>query len=612
MTPIGNFKTWIVVLGLTLAFHLLTPSSSVSASEFKLANREELNDKMLRIRATQFLQRTTFGPKNSEIDALAERMGEIGIRKAAGEWIDEQLKLPATRQVDLVKQMLADDGFKVNTRRTVTEIRRYRDHAWWHASITAPDQLRQRIAWALSQIFVINDSPTPFRQDYLDVDDTARWLCVSNYYDQFVDATDSTYRDLLEEVTFSPVMGHFLGHLYNSKGNPEEGRFPDENFAREILQLFSIGLHRLHRDGRYINGKDGQPIPTYSNDEIQEFSRLFTGFKLTSQPVPGRRGSLILPMRIEPSHHDHGAKTLLRGKVLPADMDPMDDIQAGLDNIASHPNVGPFISRQLIQRLVSSNPSRNYIRDVSRVFDDNGNGVRGDLAAVVKEILLNREAWGSLSVRAHTRPLRVVVRSNKRYRDRMNEPILAALSLIRRYGSSDYPTGRFMLPNDGRLQQAPFASDTVFNFYLPDFQAPGVVTDVIPHRQIPNGKVVSPELQLMHASGMVDLFNYFHNGIEAGGFSYRVDKMAAKSSPKRMARVKLDFSVEESLADDPAALAEYLDLTLCTGTMTKEARKTLTKAIEHSSHPNADVQRTCRARGAMMAVYTSPAFWIVD
>ena len=583
------------------------------AAEFVVADQQELTDTMLRIRATQFLQRATFGAKPNEVDQLAARMAEIGVVDAASEWIDRQLALPPTKHLPLVRKMLADDGHDVTTHPRTAEVTDYKDFAWWHASLTAPDQLKQRIAWALAQIFVVNDDPIHFRRRFPDVDGSAYWMSLPRYYDLFLDAPGGTYRDLLGKVTFDPAMGVFLNHAYNKAGDAEKGHFADENYAREILQLFSIGRFELDLDGKLSDALNGPPTPAYDNKTIQEFARLFTGFVLQPVVVKGRqKGSMNLPMTIETDRHDRGNKTLLNGLVLPSDGDPVEEINAGLDNIATHKNVAPFISRLLIQRLVSSNPTKKYVVEISRVFRDNGEGVRGDLSAVVKAILLHREAWGSISIRNRTRPLRLVVKQSRYPRSRMNEPLLGALSLIRRFGSSDYPTGRFMFCNQHDLRQGPYSSPTVFNYYLPDFQSPGLIANARPNGWYAGGQLYSPELQLMHADGMVSLFNWFHEVIQDAGGRFDVNRKEPQGNPNRSMKLSLDFSVEESLADDPEALVEHLDLTLCAGTMSPKAREIFIEAVRGSNHPDEAQRRTDRARGALMALYTSPAFWILN
>ena len=552
-----------------------------------------------RIRAVQFLQRVTFGPKDTEIDALAERMAEMGYREAAAEWTDEQLAIPATSQFEKIKSIMAAEDISPIASHKHGEKERYRDHAWWDIAIQAPDQLRQRVAWALSQIFVVNDDDMSMRWNISDAFGSARFMGIAYYYDYFVTATDKTYRDTLGEITWHPVMGRFLSSAGNQKGDTEAGTFPDENYAREILQLFSIGLYELNKDGSRKTDENGDVVETYDNEDIQEFARLFTGMNL-DRSVPGVRTSFIVPMVVaDPDRHDTSEKELF-GVQLPAGADPTEDINSGLDVVADHPNVAPFISRLLIQRLVSSNPSRQYIQDVATVFDATG----GNWSAVVKAILLHDEAWGTIDVADG-----VVTRSDK-IRDRIMEPLLGVAYLVRRYGRSEYPGGTYMLTEDFCPIQGPYESPSVFNFYLPDHQPSGVVADTDAPPYLPTDDLHSPEMQILHPVGMQQLFGRLVGLVSDGRYDDRLDKR--RSEMYRYMRMRFDFSAEESLAGDPAALVHHLNVVLCGGTMTESAHSVLNSSIAASTHDDPQVQRTNRARGAIMSVFASPAFWAVD
>ena len=254
--------------------------------------------------------------------------------------------------------------------------------AWWRTAVTAPDQLRQRVAFALSQIFVVSEDG--------ELDEQARALV--HYNDLLYWHGLGNFRNLIEKVTLNPTMGRYLDMLNNRKPNPATGYIPNENYAREILQLFSIGLRRLHPDGTMVLDGGGRPIATYDQPEVVGFAHTFTGW---IQPSSG--SNYVLPMIPRASDHDIGQKLLLENTVIPSTTSATTascnaELAAALDVIFHHPNVGPFISRQLIQRLVTVNPSAGYIYRVARVFDNNGAGVRGDMAAVVKALLLDPEA----------------------------------------------------------------------------------------------------------------------------------------------------------------------------------------------------------------------------
>src|SRR5262249_54362077 len=279
-------------------------------------------------------------------------------------------------------------------------------NTWWQQSATAPDQLRQRVAFALSEITVVSDNGV--------LQDNARAL--SSYYDTLLDNAFGNYRELLEAVTLSPAMGLFLDMRGNSKGSIVTGIHANENYAREIMQLFSIGLNRMWPDGSLVMDSTGNLVPTYDQNVIMGFASVFTGWNYYQNNQANGRlptnfnppSNYTQPMVLVPSHHDLGTKLLLDNVMLPqawdSQADPnsanydaygLQDLESALDNIFNNQNVGPFICRQLIQRLVTSNPSRDYLCRVVQKFNDNGAGVRGDMQAVIKAILLDYEARSS-------------------------------------------------------------------------------------------------------------------------------------------------------------------------------------------------------------------------
>ncbi|MEM9364799.1 MAG: DUF1800 family protein [Planctomycetota bacterium] len=600
------FQIQVAAAGmLAVAFGFL--SHSATAGTFEVSSRTEMTDLMLRIRATQFLQRATFGPRESDIDDLVARMKSGGIRRALSEWVDEQFALPASSHVQMAKDIVTADGFEV-TQSGIGALR-YRDHAWWHIACTADDQLRQRVAWALSQICVVGRTGANFSNVNLDRYGQPHHLGVANYYDMLVNNADQTYRKILEDVTFHPCMGVFLSHLRNNKGDPANGIFPDENYAREIMQLFSIGLYELRSDGVIKTDAAGEPIPTYDNETIKAFARLFTGFNYNRTTRWNQnRANLHEPMIIYDEIHDFGPKTLLNGQTLQADADGKTDIQNGLDNLYSHPNVAPFISRLLIQRLVRSNPSRYYLARVSRVFNNNGQGVKGDMKAVVKAILTDRECWDSIRVRRLRNPLRVQVRTTGTERVKLIEPVLAYAHLLRNYETPRSADGYYRVSNmEYHWVQAVYKSPSVFNFYLPSFQPAGPLATYTPSRRIPNGAIAAPEFQLQTAVVANRTANRFRSEIrnrESNHWLYR----DANNDVQR-SYFDLDFSQEETIAENEgaAALAEHLDLKLCGGTMSETLRSAITNAV--SEDPGALENRVT---GAIMATYLSPDFMIVE
>ena len=350
--------------------------------------------------AARFLQQTTFGASPADITALQG--------KASYEaWIDDQFTKPSTYHLPYVEQFR-----NVTAPQSPTYGGTLTFNSWWKNSIQGEDQLRQRIAFALSEIMVVSENGP--------LDDRANAL--SSYYDMLLDHSFGNARDLLEAVTLHPAMGRYLDMLRNEKPDLTRGRIPNENYAREILQLFSLGLYRFHPDGSLILNSHGVPIPVYDQEAIIGLAHVFTGwnYHYTGDYLTSLSGSSnwTEPMREVPARHFTGKKRVLNNVVLPGlpmlngvPLDPYgshststisgkpefqalarQELDAVHDQIFNHPNFGPFLCRQLIQRLVTSTPSRGYIYRVVSKFNDNGSGVRGDLQAVIKAILLDYEA----------------------------------------------------------------------------------------------------------------------------------------------------------------------------------------------------------------------------
>ena len=338
--------------------------------------------------AARFLIQASFGPSATEI-ANVQTLGYAA-------WISNQFNLPIGYHLPVVlSKMSADPTTPFPSALTF--------NAWWQQSITAPDQLRQRVAFALSEIMVVSENGVL----------TDRASCLSDYYDTLLDYSFGNFRDLLKAVTLTPAMGLYLDMRGNDLGNIVTGIHANENYAREILQLFSVGLYRLWPDGSLILSSQNALIPTYDQNNILGFASTFTGWNYyQTNQANGRLPTGFSPaqnftnfMTLVPTHHELGTKKLLDNVMIPAavglqtnsaqtnfDTYCSQNLEAALDSIYNNPNVGPFVCRQLIQRLVTSNPSREYLYRVVQKFNDNGSGVRGDLKAVVRAILLDYEA----------------------------------------------------------------------------------------------------------------------------------------------------------------------------------------------------------------------------
>ena len=511
--------------------------------------------------AARFLTMATFGPTPESIAHL----------RAVGysHWIEQQLSLPATLERPWVESVNGNPGIPNPGQND-------RLQAWLKASLTAPDQLRQRMAWALSQIMVVTYQQSKLNNDPVAVAEYYDILArdSTGYYDDDGAYLAGTYPALLYDVTRSTAMGKMLTYLRNQAGNPATGTSPDENYAREVLQLFSIGLVLRHPDFSpiYPNGCDPdsdphcQPVPTYTQDTVGAYAQMFTGWSYSSgfrsNPV-GRNWSQAdyLPMNCYGQYHDDvHAKPLLSytgnygntsdAFVLPAGNGCSKDFVQGLLIIAHHPNVAPFISRQLIQRFTSSNPTPDYIARVSAVFDDNGQGVYGDLGAVIKAVLLDPEA------RFQAPPLPAPYVFGK-----AREPLLKLTALYRYYHAAaadgTYALGARQFQD---FQQVPLGAPSVFNFYLPDYHPPGELGDA---------NLYGPEFQIINESSTFSATNDLRSRVRA----WRGNPANKDST------LAVDLSGLAGLAGSTAALVAQIDHDLMYGTMSTSMRATLSDMV---------------------------------
>ncbi len=511
--------------------------------------------------ASRLASRATFGMSYQQILAIHE----TGERR----WMREQYELPPSSHDAVVDQLYAllDSGqFDEQVRNNPNVEQVFRRLAWWHRSMTAEDQLRQRVAFALSEIFVVSDHvPALMRFPY----------ALSNYYDTLLEHAFGNYRDLLRAATLHPAMGVYLSHLGNAKSDPEANTFPDENYAREVMQLFSIGLFELNPDGTEILGDEGQPVPTYDNEDIREFARIFTGLSFAGSNFQIRLGTVNFrePMEMFDAFHEQGEKHLLRDEVVPAGQTGMEDLEQAIDNLFNHPNVGPFFGRRLIQRLVTSNPSPAYVARVTAAFNDNGAGVRGDMRAVLEAVLLDREA-------------RVLPRE-KSHRGKLREPLLRVIAVLRQLRVSS-PDGFYA--NTGyvvqeQTQQHPLSAPSVFNFFLPDHSPVGPIAEA---------GLVAPEFQITNSGSIVTLSNMLERILLAG---------LANDLPRPpFSAAQLDFSDYRELARKPARLLDRLDLVMTYGTLRPETRRHIRATIGQIQDPG------LRVRVALYMMYFSPDY----
>ena len=492
----------------------------------------------------RFLEQASFGPTLADMSYVAHTGKEA--------WIDEQIQLEPTLMLPNL-QIVGDQrwGEYVNI--------------WFKTAISARDQLRQRVAFALSEIFVISAADG--------LGDEQQGL--ANYYDILVRNAFGNYRELIEEITLNPIMGEYLSMKGNHKPDPSQNLRPDENYARELLQLFSTGLVRLNQDGSEIIGADGIPAPTYDQDVIEGFAHVFTGWHFANADDFRWPSSTdyLSPMQPFEEYHDKGSKTLLNGFTVPAGNSARQDLQAALDNIFNHPNVGPFLSRQLIQRLVTSNPSPQYIADISAVFNADESGIRGSLGSVVKAILMHDEAQNG----------------HLQYPDtfgKLKEPVLRVTGLWRAF-RPEVMTADFNYAWARKdIGQAPLNAPSVFNFFTPAFSQPG---------EIRNKGLVSPEFQIHDESSMVKITNrMLANTIWAHNFKYESD------SHRMVLNIKPEVEIVER---GSAQLLDHLNLLLLGGDMSTQLRQT---ANELMSNYNSDSAAANRVIETIFLIVSSP------
>ncbi|MCL1037498.1 DUF1800 domain-containing protein [Shewanella submarina] len=471
--------------------------------------------------ASRLLHQATMGPTSDDIQA-AKGMSER-------QWIEEQMLLEPGFHSPLLVLEPDRDRFSYSSR----------INAWWNASLYSTDQLRQRVAFALSEILVLSDVDSDLLSTHQDG--------ITAYYDLLLKHSFGNYRELLEAVTLSPAMGVYLSHLGNKKPDEVLNIRPDENYAREVMQLFTIGLVQLNQDGTPILDDDGKTIPTYTQVEIEGFAHVFTGWNYAGAEYWKWPRNFLEPMEPWEQFHDQGAKTLLGGTVLPAGQSARQDLEQALDNLFYHPNVAPFISKQLIQRLITSNPTPQYVERVANVFSDNGEGVSGDLAAVVTAILLDDEA---------RQPKGVLEYSGK-----IREPLLRSVHFWRELSAGSH-SGWFRVWSQNTHGQVPLGSPSVFNFFRPDYMPSELATGS-------DMQLVAPELQIASDTILIGQFNE-----QFARNHWHIDELVENPSYNRIL-MKLQPHVGILEQQGLEALLDYYDVVFFAGTMSDAMRQSL-------------------------------------
>ncbi|WP_332855782.1 DUF1800 domain-containing protein [Duganella sp. S19_KUP01_CR8] len=509
------------------------------------------------VQASHFLAQATFGPDSASITELTNSTRE--------DWITGQLKKPQTLHRSYVQNIAAvlPAGSGVTQYQVI--------ESFWKQAATGDDQLRQRVAFALSQIFVIS---------MVDENLPTHPAGVASYYDMLGLHAFGNFRDLLQGVALHPMMGLYLSHMHNQK---ESGtRVPDENFAREIMQLMSIGLYQLNPDGSQ-KLQNGKPIETYTHDDVAGLAKVFTGWSWAGPDQTMKRffGNLVdpardwTPMQNYPAYHSSSAKSFLGTQLSGGSGEA--DLKAALDTLFQHPNVGPFIGRQLIQRLVSSNPSPAYVGRVAAAFANNGNGVRGDMKAVIRAVLLDPEAGATASAK------------------KLREPVLRLTHWMRAFNAQS-ASGRFLMPitDDplNTLGQTPLRSPSVFNFFRPSYTPPNSSLSAL--------GLVAPEMQITGEPSVTGYLNYMQGVIPNGAGVGR--------------DIKADYRAELALASQPALLLDRLNLLLMSGAMSSTLRNQIISAVNGVSLPAASGTAiataqldTARRNRVYLAIYLTMA-----
>ncbi len=484
--------------------------------------------------ASRFLAQSTFGATGDDI----AHVSAIGYNA----WLTEQFALPP-----ISHQAVIDEVLKTRSAQPYDFY-----PSFWKQAASGPDQLRQRIKFALSEIFVISLS---------DPNVASFPRGVASYYDMLGAGAFGNFRTLLENVTLHPMMGLYLTSLHNTKEGPN--RTPDENFAREVMQLFTIGLYQLNQDGSVKSDAQG-PIPTYTLDDITNAARVYTGFSWagpdqtdarfngTGKSDPNRD---ITPMQVYPQWHSTSAKSFL-GVTIPAgSVDAKVDLKIALDTLFNHPNTAPFISHQLIQRLVTSNPSPAYIGRVAAAFANNGTGVRGDMQAVIRAVLLDPEARSAAALADPTF-------------GKVREPVVRLAQWMRTFQATSQ-LGTYYLRDtsdaEASLGQSALTAPTVFNFFRPGFAPPG--------SDLAAANLVGPELQTLDETSIIGYGNFMQrvvqHGIGSGG--------PANTGPADL--IASGYDALLPLAGDANGLIDQIDLLLSAHQLSSDDKRSISDAV---------------------------------
>lgn len=510
--------------------------------------------------AARFLTQATFGPTATEI----ARVRQIGYKR----WIDEQIAATPTLVLPHMQQLV--------TNGVVTPTPQHRRNYWLWQAATANDQLRMRMAFALSEIFVVSDRET--------ADSNATVNRIADYQDTLSRGAFGSYRALLEKVSVHPAMGYFLSHVGNRKADPRRNITPDENYGREVMQLFSIGLVKRNKDFSPQLDANGQTVPTYDEQVVSAMARVFTGWTYAGQTDAqfGRGDNAsFAPMECHAAFHDDQAKTIFDGIVVSEGNNCVASMGKTLDALANHANTAPFISRQLIQRFVTSNPSPAYVERVSNVWLTS----QGDLGKVIRAILLDTEARLPPPDAAF---------------GKAREPLVKLATLWRAFNARYVPSAmgevRFNFSNAGdlanSLQQESQRAPSVFNFFEPDYRLPAA-----------NGVqgLFAPEFQILTEATYLSMLNQ-HDSLVWGNAA--APPTATTNAPY------LDLVQLTTLAEakDHAAMVQQVNLLMFHGSLSSSTAQAMVGMLDRLATANETAVN--RAKSLVLLAMASPEFAI--
>ncbi|UCU99542.1 DUF1800 domain-containing protein [Acidovorax radicis] len=554
-----------------------SPGTSPGSGTYRSASTDQ--------EAARFLLQAQFAASTADIAALRAT--------TYADWLESQFNAPASLSGwDWLNQR----GYADISKDTAYYDNSYpADYMIWYQLMKSPDGLRKRVALALSEICVVSTSG---------VDVSWRSHAMAWYWDQLVNNAFGNYRSVLQDVTLNAAMGYYLNTRGNQKENTATGRQPDENYAREVMQLMSIGLAELHPDGTPKKDSAGKPVDSYTLSDVSNLARVFTGYDYdqsqnTPSAVPGTTRTVPsptfarLPMALTASRHSTLAATFL-GTSVPANTAGPAALKIALDALFNHANVGPFIGKQLIQRLVTSNPSPAYVARVAAAFNNNGTGVRGDMRAVIRAILLDDEARAPAGLTAPGF-------------GKLREPMLRLVQWGRTFGlesaKGSWKIGDLSDPGS-RLGQSPLRSPSVFNFFRPGY--------VPPSTALAAGGAVAPEFQLVNESSVGGYLNYMQGVIRNGLYVNAPELPNNASTSGNGYDLKASYASELALAADADALVARINLLMCAGQLSNATTQLIANALKATpvTAASTDSTKLDRVAAAIFLVMASAEYLV--